>query len=320
MHRTPNWSRECLVVFAAAIILYARLSLPDALVSAVPPGDAPTVSEPLAAPSELHDAPNVAPVEPNTPLQHGEAVALQLSAPDFIQPDVVARRDDWSAAADDARESLFQMRQAAKRPRAPRVAKPAPAILPVPVLGQWRGLTCEAASARMVAAYFGKTVSEAWIQDQFGFDPNPHKGFRGNPNGWFGGLTDYGVYAEPVAAALQALGLNARVSYGTTYEDLRAALDRGQPVIVWFSLHWDPNYVDVRGGYRLVAGEHAAVVTGYSGDSLLINDPGKGGYQYYTRSLPYWRLFGNMAVFASPKPLSFRPSRGLDDSGLPLSR
>ncbi len=325
MHRTPNWSRECLVVFAAAIILYTRLSLPDALVSAVPPGDAPTVSEPLAAPSELHDAPNVAPLEPSPPatlpLPRGEDVAVRLSASDLtLQPDVVARRDDRSAAADDASESLSQMWRVEKRLPAPRVVKPVSVILPVPVLGQWRGLTCEAASARMVAAYFGKTVSEAWIQDQFGFDPNPHKGFRGNPGGWFGGLTDYGVYAEPVAAALQAMGLNAQVRYGTTYDDLRASLDQGRPVIVWFSLHWDPDYVDVRGGYRLVAGEHVVVVTGYAGDSFLINDPGMGGYQYYTASIPYWRLFGNMAVFAGPKPLSFRSSRGLDDSGLPRTR
>ena len=185
----------------------------------------------------------------------------------------------------------------------PASATPTPAnravLLRVPVLAQARHLTCEAATARMVAVYLGKPVTEAWMQAQFGKDDNPHKGFRGNVDGQFGGVYDYGVYAEPVAQALHSLGLNADVRYGASYADLRAALDRGQPVIVWLSLFAEPGYYDQPGGYRLVPGEHTYVVVGYDATRFVVNDPGQGGRRFYIRAIPHWELFNNMAVFVS---------------------
>jgi LysM repeat protein len=172
-------------------------------------------------------------------------------------------------------------------------------LLKVPVLAQEHSLTCEAAAVRMVAAYLGKPTTEAWIQAQLGTDVNPHKGFRGDVDAAFGGIVNYGVYAEPLAQALRALGLSVEVRYSVSYADLRAALDSGQPVIVWLSQFAAPGYYDQPGGFRLVPGEHSYVVVGYDANGYWVNDPLNGGRQFRVRAIPQWELFNNMALFAS---------------------
>jgi LysM repeat protein len=182
----------------------------------------------------------------------------------------------------------------------PGSAAPAPirsVLLRVPVLAQEHSLTCEAATARMIAVYFGKPVTEAWIQERLGKDENPHKGFRGDVDAEFGGIANYGVYAEPLATVLRSLGLSAEVRYNTTYTDLRAALDQGRPVVVWLSQFAAPGYYDQLGGYRLVPGEHSYVVVGYDAAGLIVNDPLNGGRQFHIRAIPRWELFDNMALF-----------------------
>lgn len=172
-------------------------------------------------------------------------------------------------------------------------------LLQVPVLAQEHSLTCEAAAARMVAAYLGKSVTEAWLQAQLGTDANPHKGFRGDIDAEFGGIANYGVYAEPLAQALRVLGLNAEVRYSVGYADLRAALESGQPVIVWLSQFASPGYYDQADGFRLVPGEHSYVVVGYDANGYWVNDPLNGGRRFRVRAIPHWELFNNMALFAS---------------------
>jgi uncharacterized protein YvpB len=172
-------------------------------------------------------------------------------------------------------------------------------LLKVPLLAQEHRLTCEAAAARMVVAYLGKSATEAWLQAQLGKDENPHKGFRGDLDAEFGGIANYGVYAEPLAQALRALGLNAEARYGVSYADVRVALDNGQPVIVWLSQFAAPGYYDQPGDFRLVPGEHSYVVVGYDANGYWVNDPLNGGRQFRVRAIPHWELFNNMALFAS---------------------
>ena len=171
-------------------------------------------------------------------------------------------------------------------------------LLKVPVLAQEHSLTCEAAAARMVATYLGKSATEVWLQSQLGTDENPHKGFRGDVDAPFGGIANYGVYAEPLAQAFRALGLSAEVRYGVSYADLRAALDNEQPVIVWLSQFAAPGYYDQPGGFRLVPGEHSYVVVGYDANGYWVNDPLNGGRQFRVRAIPHWELFNNVALFS----------------------
>jgi len=166
--------------------------------------------------------------------------------------------------------------------------------LPVPLLGQLRTLSCEAAAARMLAAYYGIDQSEGWFLTAFGASADPHVGFRGNVDGTFGWIDDYGVYAEPVARALMGAGVIATVRYGLTYEGLRAALDKGSPVIVWTSPRAD--YYDMPEGYRLVPEEHTYVVVGYDSSGFIVHDPLYGGRRLKLAALAGWELFSNMAV------------------------
>ena len=217
----------------------------------------------------------------------------------------IALRYGMSAQALAAANSIANVNQVyvGQRLVIPGRASSAPAgksvLLKVPVLAQEHSLTCEAAAAHMVAAYLGKSATEEWLQAQLGADANPHQGFRGNIDAEFGGIANYGVYAEPLAQALRALGLNAEVRYGVGYADLRAALDNGQPVIVWLSQFAAPGYYDQPGGFRLVPGEHSYVVMGYDANGYWVNDPLNGGRQFRVRVIPHWELFNNMALFAT---------------------
>jgi uncharacterized protein YvpB len=102
------------------------------------------------------------------------------------------------------------------------------------------------------------------------------------------------VHAEPVARALQGAGVAASVRYGMTYDELRAALDRGSLVMVWTSPRGDS--YDMPGGYRLVPEEHTYVVTGYDAAGFTVNDPLYGGRRLKLAAIPGWELFGNVAV------------------------
>ena len=182
---------------------------------------------------------------------------------------------------------------------APPQSAPAPdgVRLAVPLVGQQHTLSCEAATARMFAEFYGVSLSEGWFQSALGLSDNPHVGFRGNVDGVFGWIDDYGVYAEPVARALLGAGVNVTVRYGMTYDDLRAALDRGSPVIVWTSPRGD--YHDAPDGYRLVPEEHTYVVTGYDSTGFTVNDPLYGGRRLKLAAIPGWELFSHMAVMGN---------------------
>ena len=184
---------------------------------------------------------------------------------------------------------------------APKQSAPAPdgKSLSVPLYGQQHTLSCEAAAARMLAAYYGVVQSEWWFQNALGLSDDPHVGFRGDVDGVFGWIDNYGAYAEPVVRALLGAGVTATVRYGMTYDELRAALDSGAPVIVWTSPRGD--FYDVPEGYRLVPEEHTYVVIGYDSAGFTVNDPLYGGRRLKLASIPGWDLFSNMAVIG-PQP------------------
>jgi len=62
----------------------------------------------------------------------------------------------------------------------------------VPAYRQSLPLSCEAAALSMVTAYWGRPISEWVFIENMPRHPNPHRGFRGDMNGQFGGTDDYG--------------------------------------------------------------------------------------------------------------------------------
>jgi uncharacterized protein YvpB len=157
----------------------------------------------------------------------------------------------------------------------------------VPFYTQERNLSCEYASLYIATAAYGNGISEYAFDDAVGWSPNPHWGYRGNITGWWGNTTDYGVYAEPLAAALPNFGFYGEVFYsGGDTEILKAKIDADVPVLVWLGLWGDQVQIDETDGvaYAVTAGMHVVVAYGYDDDGVWVSDPAIGGARHYTWS------------------------------------
>ncbi len=186
----------------------------------------------------------------------------------------------------------------------------APKILLVPQFIQNRNLSCEASSARMAACYSDsrKCPSEEEIIQKLPSGPglDPHKGFRGNIDGEKGSLEDYGVFAGPLATALEQLGFNPEVSYGGDLGMIRGSVDSDRPLVVWLTSDTrsgTPEKVKLPSGEELslFRWEHAVVVVGYDENGVYINDPSDGTRKYYPNAdfLRSWGYFNQMALRVS---------------------
>lgn len=174
----------------------------------------------------------------------------------------------------------------------------------VPAYHQASNLSSAFAAGYIATSAFGSGIPEAVFAESVPPSPNPHWGYRGNPNGGWGGTTDYGVYAEPIATVLGANGFNAEVFHG--FGDpatLRAQLDAGRPVIAWLGLAGDTAYtVEEDGSYLLAPGMHAVVVYGYDEFGVYLSDPASGSYDYYAWEdfLAMWSVLNGMGLAVSP--------------------
>lgn len=176
--------------------------------------------------------------------------------------------------------------------------------LPVARQQQSHNLSCESSAASMVARFLGVPLSEAEVLSALPLNDNPHLGFRGNVDGPTGGIEDYGVYAEPIAEVLKTRGLRVQPVVGGL-AGIKAALDRGNPVIAWVTYNCLPSTpVKVVVGDELVTlvpNQHTVVVTGYNADGVWANDPWDGQEDFYPtadlkRAMGY---FGDMALEVS---------------------
>jgi len=163
-------------------------------------------------------------------------------------------------------------------------------------------LTCESAAASMVANFYRIPLSEEEIIEALPRDDNPNLGFRGRLDGVPGGLTNYGVYAEPIREVLIANGLE--VTYiENGLEGIERALDRRHPVIAWVTYRLrrqQPVEITLNSGQKvkMVNYEHTVVVTGYNQEGFWVNDP-FDGQEYFYNSTDLARAFGyldNMAL------------------------
>lgn len=166
---------------------------------------------------------------------------------------------------------------------------------------QSHNLSCESSAASMVAQYHGVPLSEEEVLASLPFNDNPHLGFRGNVDGPTGGISDYGVYAEPISEILNARGLQARAVAGGM-AGTRSAIARGNPVIVWVTYDCQPSTptTTVVDGQEitLVPNQHTVVVTGFNAEGVWANDPWDGQEDFYRtgdfeRAMGY---FGDMAI------------------------
>jgi uncharacterized protein YvpB len=181
-------------------------------------------------------------------------------------------------------------------------APPLALILDAPVYKQAHNLSCESAAGAMAANYFGVNLTEEAIIAALPRHDNPHRGFRGDIDGPYGGIDDYGVYAAPLRQILTQHGLQVEPLAGEI-EAIKEHLRRERVVIAWITYDLQVQTpVDVQASdgetVTLIPYEHVVLVNGYNANGLWVNEPFKGTQEYYLeqdfrRSFAY---LGNMAL------------------------
>jgi len=183
-------------------------------------------------------------------------------------------------------------------------------ILDVPLLEQERSLSCEASAAAMAAQYHHLSVSEGDILNALPLHENPHLGFRGNVDGVYGGLTDYGVYADPIRRVLSDLGLLVEPFSGGI-DEIKEHIRRGHPVLAWitYDLQVQATQERLLAGpnnqpqiVTLVPYEHVVLIVGYNREGLWIHDPFDGTRNFYPEGefLRSFGYLGRMALVVGP--------------------
>lgn len=192
----------------------------------------------------------------------------------------------------------------------PQAAVPVPASARVEgVVGrrQTLPLSCEARSAADWAAFFGVEIDEMTFLNTLPLSDDPDRGFVGDVNGDWGGLppNDYGVHAGPVARLLRNYGLPAESVRYSEWDDVRAEVAAGRPVMVWVTGHVEAGegvtYTAGDGRRTIVARfEHTVIVIGYDEDSVLVVDGANTYRRSLDRFLASWGALRNMAIIAAP--------------------
>ncbi len=175
----------------------------------------------------------------------------------------------------------------------------------VPRHAQLFNLSCESRSAADLAAYWGATIGEARIRVVLPASDNPHKGFVGDVNDAPGSIppAGYGVYAEPVAAALRRFGVNAAADYALGLPGLQAEIAAGRPVLVWatYGMRDSPvlTWTSADGiTSAIVQYEHTFIAFGYDAEGLYLIDAYDGRVEHspYAVFDTAWRKLGQMAI------------------------
>jgi uncharacterized protein YvpB len=176
----------------------------------------------------------------------------------------------------------------------------------VPTYAQQRNLSCEYAALVMAMGAYGVWVSEYEFDHRVGWSENPHWGYRGDINGWWGNTDDYGVYAAALAPALADFGFYGEEFYAQgNATALTARLDQGTPVLVWLGLWGDTGFYEYAADgtpYKLVSGLHVVVADGYDSGGVYVSDPATGGTKYYDWStfMTFWNVMDGMGLSVAP--------------------
>ncbi len=168
---------------------------------------------------------------------------------------------------------------------------------------QYLTLDCEASAAADWANFFGKNINELDFQTKLPRSDNPDFGFVGSPYAPWGQVPPlgYGVYAGPVADLLNKLGVPAKAHKAYTFDQLKATLARGKPVIAWVIGNVvsgiPSDYTDSEGrGVTVAVYEHVVIITGYTENYIYYVN---GGILYITPTSLFqksWEVLGNMVV------------------------
>jgi subtilisin-like proprotein convertase family protein/uncharacterized protein YvpB len=173
-------------------------------------------------------------------------------------------------------------------------------------------LDCESRSAVDWARPFGFNIDEIDFLNHLPKSDDPNIGFVGNPNGNWGNIppNDYGVFAPPVANLLHTYGLKASSYKSLNWDDLRAEIASGHPVIVWIIgdnfrniVNGTPHFYTASstGNTTIVAPyEHTVILVGYSSSSVTVLNGARLMEVSLSQFLDSWSVLDFMAVLARP--------------------
>ena len=151
---------------------------------------------------------------------------------------------------------------------------------------------CESVSLYMLLKYYGVDVTVDQIYDllPMGAQPyddengvrhgaNPEREFVGDPRSEY----SYGVFNEPIAKVAEQFMPGAQTKTGAAVDEIRAILDTGNPVLVWYvsapmrDIMYRWSWLDENGEtVSWPGGEHAVVICGYDDASITYRDPNAG--------------------------------------------
>jgi len=171
-------------------------------------------------------------------------------------------------------------------------------------------LSCESRSAVDWAAFWGVSIRERKFLSRLPRSKDPDLGFVGNPSDPWGEIPpkSYGVHAEPVAALLRDYGLQADARRDLSWDELKAEIAAGHPVIVWvIGQIWrgTPVKYTAPGGHKTTVArfEHTMIVVGYTPTEVHLVDSYTGQDQTHPLRdfLASWKTLGNMAIIGQAK-------------------
>jgi uncharacterized protein YvpB len=168
---------------------------------------------------------------------------------------------------------------------------------------QSRNLSCEYAAVHIATATLGNGIDESVFINSVPLAANPHNGYRGNIDGWWGNTDDYGIYAEALVPVIEDYGYSAEVFYseGDTAQ-LKANIDAGNPVIVWLGFWGDTRErLSDDGNYSVAAGMHVVTAYGYDADGVYVSDPASASLDFYTwdEFIGMWTVLDGMSLAIS---------------------
>ena len=177
----------------------------------------------------------------------------------------------------------------------------------VPTYVQQRNLSCEYAALSIATGAYGNGwIAEFEFDWRVGWSDNPHQGFRGDINGWWGNTWDYGVYPEALVGALADFGYGGEVIYGGgSSERLVSRLNWGVPTLVWLGLWGNTGWYEWGwdgAPYKLVPGYHVMVAYGYDDYGVYLSDPAIGDYRFidWDTFMWQWNAMDGMALAVWP--------------------
>lgn len=175
----------------------------------------------------------------------------------------------------------------------------------VGIHAQEHNLSCEYAAAYIATSAFGNGIPESTFLARVPLASNPHYGYRGNIDGWWGNTTDYGVYPEALVPVLSSWGYAADVMYTAgDIAPLTAHIDAGHPVLVWLGVWGDTREVlSDQDTYSVFAGMHVVTVHGYDDSGIYVSDPAHGTYEFHSWEafIGMWSVIDGMSLAIYPR-------------------